>query len=446
MQASLTSNPPEIVMHRSFCWACLGLALVLASSAVAPPLALLHPESVSAEEDLSAKDRVENFEKIWHSINDNYYDPQMNGVNWDEVHQRYRPLVEATTSDQDFYSLMERMAGELHDAHTHVLDPAKAANFRKQKILILGFRMDVFDGKLVITEAEPGSDAQQAGIVPGTSIETIDGTPLAAKLEESAARLTNSSSVRATQMRLYASALDGPPDSIVKLGLKRPDGSHFETTLKRNFNGLNPRLSARILPSGNAYIRFDAFYPPVASDFKNALQKFRDAPGLIIDLRMNPGGSGEELMAIAGNFFSRTVFASNKLRTRDIRPIYVESKDGQIYSGPVVILVTQHSGSSSELLAGGMQDSGRAKIVGSQTCGCVLGVPSPVELKGGGMVTISRVLWFTPSGHKLEGEGVIPDKVVSLTMADVIGRRDPALDAGDQLLKEMPSSKAMAAH
>jgi carboxyl-terminal processing protease len=434
-------------MHRSFCWACLGLALVLASSAVAPPLPSLYPEALSAAEDLSAKNRMENFENIWHSIQDSYYDPKMNGVNWNDVYQRYRPLVEATTSDQDFYPLMERMAGELHDAHTHVLDPEKAANFRKQKIVVLGIKTDEFAGKLVVTEVEAGSDAEQAGIVPGTSIETIDGRPLAEKLAESSARLISSSSVRATQLLRDASVLDGPPDSTVKLGLQRPNGSHFETTLTRNFNGLSPRLSARLLPSGNTYIRFDAFYAPVAKDFKDALKKFHDAPGLIIDLRMNPGGSGEELMDIAGNLFGgKIVFAKNKLRTRDLRPIYVESKDGQVYSGPVVILVTQHSGSSSELFAAGMQDSGRAKVVGSQTCGCVLGVPSPVELKGGGMVTISRVLWFTPSGRKLEGKGVIPDKAVMPTLSDVVARRDPALVVGDQLLKEMRSSMTMEAH
>lgn len=434
-------------MNRLLLWAWLALTLFFAASTVMPSVASPWPKTGAASEDLSAKDRTENFEKIWHAIHDNYYDPQMNGVNWNNVYQRYRPLVGATTSDQDFYPLMERMAGELHDAHTHVIDPVKAENFKKQKILILGLRTDEFNGRLVITEVEAGSDAEQAGIVPGTSIETIDGRPLAEKLVESRARLTDSSSVRATQLLLYASVLDGPPDSSVKLGLQRPNGTRFETTLTRNFNGLSPRLSARLLPSRNAYIRFDAFYAPVARDFKNALQKFPDAPGLIIDLRMNPGGSGEELMTIAGNFFSsRTIFAKNKLRTSDVRPIYVESKDGQVYGGPVVILVTQHSGSSSELFAAGMQDSGRAKLVGSQTCGCVLGVPNPVELKGGGMVTISRMLWFTPSGRKLEGEGVIPDKIITPTLQDLIERRDPALDAGDQLLKEMRPSKTMEAH
>jgi carboxyl-terminal processing protease len=107
----------------------------------------------------------------------------------------------------------------------------------------------------------------------------------------------------------------------------------------------------------------------------------------------------------------------------------------------VVILVSQHSGSSSELFAGGMQDTGRAKVVGTQTCGCVLGVNHPVELKGGGLVMISKVLWFTPSGRKLEGEGVIPDKVVTPTLSDIIAKRDPVLEAGDRLLKELLAAK-----
>jgi carboxyl-terminal processing protease len=424
-------------MRRSLSLACLVLSLTLVRFCI-----LLPASAPALSEGLSAKDRLANFEKIWHSIQDNYYDPGLNGVNWDEVHQRYRPLLETVTTDKEFYKLMERMTGELHDAHTHVLSPAVAENFKKQNIMTLGFRVDEFEGKLVVTSVEAGSSAEQAGVLPGMSIKTIDGTPLAEKLAEEAPRLTESSSVRATRMRLFGAALGGPPGSTLKLGLQRPDGSPLEVTVKRDFNGLGARLSATILPSGNAYISFHAFYPPAASQFREAVQRFHDAPGLIIDLRRNPGGSGDELMEIAANFFStKTVFARNKLRTRDTVANYVESKGRPVYSGPVVILVNEHSGSSSELFAGGMQDSGRAKVVGSQTCGCVLGVSHPVELKGGGLVMISKVLWFTPSGRKLEGEGVIPDQIVRPTLGDIVGRNDPVLAAGEKMLQEILAAK-----
>jgi carboxyl-terminal processing protease len=111
----------------------------------------------------------------------------------------------------------------------------------------------------------------------------------------------------------------------------------------------------------------------------------------------------------------------------------------------VVILADLHSGSSSELFAAGMQDTGRAKVVGSQTCGCVLGVNNLVELKDGGAVMISKVLWFTPHDRKLEGEGVIPDKLIGNTLADLRAKRDPVLEAGDSLLKEMSSARGQQA-
>ena len=393
---------------------------------------------------LSAKDRMANFEKIWHSIQDNYYDPGMNGVNWDEVQRRYRPQVEAVATDEEFYKLMERMAGELHDAHTHVLEPFRAENLKKQQHLSLGFSADEFDGKLVITNVKTGSSAEQAGIIPGMAIELIDGRPLAEKLAEIAPGLPHSSSDRANRMLLHAMVLGqgGQPGSNVRLGLQRRDGSRFEAMLTRNIDPLSGSVTAKLLPSGNVYMTFQAFYPPAAREFRDAIEKFKNAPGVIIDLRRNPGGSGEELIAIASNFFAtKTIFARNKLRTRDTRPTYVENNGGPVYSGPMVILVSQHSGSSSELFAGGMQDVGRAKVVGSQTCGCVLGVNHPVELKGGGLVMISKVLWFTPSGRKLEGEGVIPDKIVAPTLSDIIEKRDPVLTAGEQLLQEMLATK-----
>jgi len=441
-------------MRRSLSLACLVLVLICAlpDRAATANLGQVRPArgfpfaaTPAFFGGLSAKDRMANFEKIWHSIQDNYYDPGLNGVNWDEVRQRYRPQVEALTSDQDFYKLMERMTSELHDAHTHVLPPAVAETFKKRKMVDPGIRVDEFEGKLVITELEAGSGAEKAGIAPGMSIATVNGRPVAEKLAENAAKMTESSSARATRIRLYASVLGGAPGTTTRLGLLRADGSPFETAVTRGTDGLNAQLSARLLPSGYAYIHFNVFYPPVAGQFQDALEKFDHAPGLIIDLRWNPGGSGEELMAIAGSFFSaKTVFARNKLRTRDTRPIYVEHRNGPVYDGPVVILVNQYSGSSSELFAGGMQEAGRARVVGSQTCGCVLGVSHPVELKGGGLVMISKVLWFTPAGRKLEGEGVIPDKTVTPTLSDIVEKRDPVLAAGEQLLQEMLATNKQA--
>src|SRR5262249_53531973 len=396
--------------------------------------------------ELSAKDRRETMDKISKAIEEGYYDPKLNGVDWNAVRERYRPLAESAKTDEEFYTLMERMVGELHDAHTHVLTPAQARNFRNHERVNVGFNADVLDGKLVMTRVVPGSQAAQAGLEPGMIVQTVDGQPPASKVAEVAAKFPESSCPRATEWLRYGRVFMGEPGSTVKVGVERADGWSFEVALTRAVTSAAPDLVAKLLPSGNAYISFRIFYEPVAQEFHAALEKFKTAPGLIIDVRGNPGGSGRELMAIAANFFAtKTVFARNKLRTRDTMPVSVGGKSRQMYGGPVVILADLHSGSSSELFAAGMQDAGRAKVGGSQPCGCVLGVNNLVDLKGGGAVMISKVLWFTPHDRKLEGEGVIPDKPVAITLADLRARQDPVLEAGDILLKEMSSAQLQKA-
>jgi carboxyl-terminal processing protease len=83
-----------------------------------------------------------------------------------------------------------------------------------------------------------------------------------------------------------------------------------------------------------------------------------------------------------------------------------------------------------------MQDSGRAKLVGSPSCGCVLGITHDRVMKGGGVLEISEVLWFSPKDRKLEGEGVIPDKVAVPTIRSLQERRDVVLEAGEKMLQE----------
>jgi carboxyl-terminal processing protease len=335
------------------------------------------------------------------------------------------------------------MAGELHDAHTHVLSPTQAENFKQHQRASVGFSAQMIDGQAVVTRVLPDSEAARAGVEPGMTIETVDGQPLARKLEEAATKVPESSSERATRSLRLAYVFRGEADTTATVEFGKADGSRFEVTLKRTLEPLSPQVSARLLPSGNAYISFSVFYPPAAEEFQETIQKFHDTPGVIIDLRRNPGGSSDQLLAIAGNFFTdKTELATARAREKDAVRVYAATKKTNAYTGPVVVLVGEQSGSSSELFTAGMQAAGRVKVVGMRTCGCVIGTNRAVNLKGGGQVMISRVLWSTPNGRKLEGEGVIPDKLVPLTLADIRKGRDAALEEADQLLKEMSPSTA----
>ena len=90
--------------------------------------------------NLSPKERVEVFEKVWKEVDEHYYDPEFGGVNWQEVHQRYLPLVQAAKDDKDFYSIVDRMTAELHDAHTRFSSPEQWENHKKHQGVSIGFR------------------------------------------------------------------------------------------------------------------------------------------------------------------------------------------------------------------------------------------------------------------------------------------------------------------
>jgi carboxyl-terminal processing protease len=402
--------------------------------------------TAAAKQRLSAKDRKEVFEKIWKEIHDHYYDASYNGVDWDEVHQRYAPLVEATKKDQEFYALMNQMTSELHDAHTRFNSPEQWKNFRQQQGVTVGFSVDDVDGKTAVTGVIPGTDAARAGIEPGMVVLRVDDTPVAERIAEIEKKRQPSSSERATRWFIYNRVFAGPADAPVKVALQRGDGSVFEASVRRQIYSAAPEVTTHVLPSGNVYIRFDGFQHPITKEFRQALQKFRDAPGLIVDLRRNGGGDLAVLLPIAGYFFGKkTLFAKDSTRTG--KPLssyvglfklplqlYVGRPGDQIYSGPVVILVDAHSASSSEVFAAGMQDTLRAKVIGSQSCGCVLGIAKPRVMKGGGVLEMSEVLWFSPKGRKLEGTGIIPDKIVMPSVADLQRRRDPVLAEADKSL------------
>jgi carboxyl-terminal processing protease len=410
----------------------------------------------AAPQELSPQTRAQVFDRVWKEIHEHYYDPAFNGVNWDDVRATYLPQVKAAQSDREFYELLNEMTGELHDAHTRFSSPEQWSNSRKQQHVSTGFSVDDIDGNAVITAVTPSSSAAAQGIEPGMTILSVDGKPVAERLAEINARRLASSSDRATRMMIYSRLLAGSPGSTVKLGLRRLDDSTFEASIVRHVISTVPDVATDVLPLGYAYIRFDGFQPHITSQFRRALTRFRNSPGIVIDLRRNGGGDLSVLLSIAGYFFdNKTLFAQDS--TRSGKPLtqfagllrlplklYVARSGHPIYSGPVVVLVGPRSASSSEVFAAGMQDTQRARIVGSATCGCVLGIAKPRTMKGGGVLEISEVAWFSPKGRRLEGTGITPDEEILPTASDFRMKRDPALLQAEQVLRQMGGERRIA--
>ena len=434
--------PLLLVFLSCFCLAPNNSAAQDAPAPIKPGDARISP----TKSRLSPKDRLEVFEKVWREIHDHYYDPTFNGVDWNEVRHRYAPQIAQVKNDQEFYALISQMTSELHDAHTRFSSPEQWRNFRRQQSVTIGFGVDDVDGKTVVTNVISGTEASRAGIEPGMVVLQVDDMPVVERIAEIQKKRLPSSTERATRWIIYNRVFAGPADTPVKLALQRADGSTLETSVRRQIYSEAPEVIAHTLPSGNVYLRFDGFQNPITKEFRQALRKYHDAPGLIVDLRRNGGGDLAVLLPIAGYFFGKkTLFAKDSTRTG--KPLssyaglfklplqlYVGRAGQQIYSGPMVILVGSHSASSSEVFAAGMQDTQRAKIIGSQSCGCVLGIAKPRVMKGGGVLEMSEVLWFSPKGRKLEGSGIVPDEQVVPTMWDLQRGRDAVLAAADKSL------------
>ena len=395
---------------------------------------------------LSPKQRMELFQQVWELIRDRYYDPSFNGLDWNGIGERYRRRAQNATTDEDLYSVLKQMTGELHDAHTRFRTPAERQRAARRVATSVGVLIGNVEGAPTVINVERDSEAARSGVEPGMVLARIDGQPAAKRLSEIQAEAGTSSSNRATALLSYYRLLTGEPGTLVRLGFLRGDGSTLDVVLKRHVVSLAPLVTDRMLPSGFAYLRVKMFDARAAKEARTDIKKQKGAPGLVLDLRGNPGGNFRGVLEIADAFFPRRVSFGGVVSRSGKPPSFLLRMFGvpaqlqtghpghQVYSGPVVILINEGSGSGAEIFAAGMQENGRATVIGRQSCGCVLG-SVPHRVKGGGEVDISEFAIVTGKGKRLEGVGVVPDITVPLTLTSLREHRDATLAKAEALLE-----------
>jgi len=416
-------------------------ALTFASVGVLPRPVLASKPADVLSDVLSARDRIEVFDEVWETIQEKYYDPSFNGVDWSAIRDRYRPQVDHVANDDDFYDLLKRMVGELHDAHTRFHTPEQRRERVRLQAVSAGVSIFEVEGQVVVTGVEADSEASRAGVLEGMKVIAIDGKPVADRVAEARAHVAGTSTDRAVRLRIYRMIIDGDPGSTLKLTLARFNGSQFDVSLTRRIVADTAVVTSRKLASGVGLIKLTLWKSPIRKQFKKALEQFRDSPGVVLDLRGNPGGEADEVVKIASYFFNTHV-PFGKFSRRSGKAIYLRTDDDdRVYKGPVAILINEGSGSGSELFAGVMQENGRAVIVGRRSCGCVLGISEFKRVKGGGELAVSEYGYLSPRENSFEGAGVVPDKPVELKLSDLQARRDTALEEAESVLLSKTSTK-----
>lgn len=402
-----------------------------------------------ARPPLTAEEREEAFDFVWNTINTRYYDPALHGADWAAAAHKYRPLALAARDDEAFWDVLDKMTGELRDAHTRVDSPARVELRKRDESVTLGFSFVRIEGRLAVNAVHPESDAWWAGVRPGMTVVSIAGEPADAVYAKLQADTRLDSTERSRHLRALRRLMTGDLGSTLAFTFQRADGTRFDAVLSRRKITTRPSESHRVLPSGFGYLRFTQWTLGISSRALHAIEELKDTPGLVIDLRGNPGGALPAVNRMLERFFTHRT-ELGRVVTRTGKPVSLLFGTVEIvklkaaveghadaYKAPVVILVNAGSASASELFSGTMQAAGRAKIVGEPSCGCLLGFLGYAHVPGGGEMAYSEVGFVLNNGKRIEGEGVIPDDVVTPRLIDLQQNRDRTLEEAQQVLSTL---------
>jgi carboxyl-terminal processing protease len=315
------------------------------------------------------------------------------------------------------------------DPHSAYLDPDEYEEIRVSttgNYSGVGLEVSVENERVVVVTPIEGSPADAAGIQPGDVVISVDGMP-----------------VDVTDLNDTVARLRGMPGSEVRLGVLRLPG---EAPLTYDLVRARVQVSSvrhEVLDGGVGYVRITHFSETTAPDLREAVGEMQRArggalSGLVLDLRNNPGGVLEAAGEVADAFLDGGLIVSADGRVSDAR-FQLEAEPGDIMDGgPVTLLVNGGSASASEIVAGALQDHGRARIVGEPTFGKG-SVQTVMPLSRGRAIKLTTSRYYTPSGRSIHERGITPDLVAHMPengAAGDVSLADPQLDAAVGLLKD----------
>ena len=309
--------------------------------------------------------------------------------------------VEALNDSNLMEKALRGLISEL-DPHSSFLSEEHYTDLRENtsgKFGGLGIEIGLKKDAIIVISPIDDTPAEKAGILPGDIITKVDNSPVGGLGIENAAR-----------------RIKGPPGTKVSITLERTGHSkalNFE--IKRALID-NKSVTIKKLPPGYLYVRISQFQTSTGNELATKLTKFSGAnadklTGMILDLRNNPGGVLSGAVAVSDALLAKGLIVYTKGRHPTAELKYSASKEVLIADIPIITLINEGSASASEIVAGALQDNGRAIVVGRPSFGKG-SVQTVYPMGNKTAVKLTTAWYYTPSGRSIQATGIVPDIII----------------------------------
>jgi carboxyl-terminal processing protease len=262
----------------------------------------------------------------------------------------------------------------------------------------IGIEITILKDVLTVVSPIEDTPAFKAGVKSGDQIIKIDGK-----------------STKDITIMEAVNKLRGPKGTKVTITILRENMPHpRDITLTRDIIQIKS-VKAKTFDDHIGYIRIASFHERTAADLQKSLtevaEKTKPMKGLVLDLRNDPGGLLNQAIEVADMFLKSGGIVSTRGRTKMMETKITAKNSGTEIDVPMVVLVNEGTASAAEIVAGALQDNGRALVIGTQTFGKA-SVQTVIPLENGAALKLTTARYYTPSGRSIQAEGIKPDIVV----------------------------------